>query len=150
MTISTPASLTWRDFPLCLALLLLSGCVTAGLPQLLISAKQITAATDALFYDDRIAIDIDGDGSCDSVIHYAYSRLGPAATCEGLDACAPESSPVITFYIDFPEGRAQVNFICDAIGLYNEKTNQRRDLFCGPKTRLYWNGREYSEKATAD
>lgn len=150
MITSMRASLIWRELPLCLALSLLAGCANAEPPELLIRAEQITAATDALFYDGRIAVDINGDGSEGGVIHYFYSKLGPASTCDGLDACTPETEAIITFYLELPEGRSQVDFICDAIGLYAEKTNQRRDLFCGPKTRLYWNGREYSEKVAAD
>ena len=38
------------------------------------------------------------------------------------------------------------NFICESIGAYAGKTNQHRDLFCGPKMKLYWDGGGYTDK----
>lgn len=132
----------------CGPLLFLVGCsnaiATPDTPEELISTEQIIATTNELFYDGKISIDISGDGANDSIINYSYSKLGPASTCDDTQSCTPETSSVITFYIDFPEGKSHVDFMCNSIGIYLKKSNHRRDLFCGPKTRLYWNGSKYT------
>lgn len=119
---------------------------TSESPDILVSTESIIKKTGALFYDGQIPVDMDGDGSYDSTIHYGYSRLGPAGTCSNTLDCAPETKPVITFYIDLDGKILPANFICESIGIYASKTNQRRNLFCGPQTKLYWNGSEYTNK----
>lgn len=115
------------------------------LPEILISTESIITTTDDLFYDGKISIDIDGDGNNDGSINYAYSRLGPTGTCTDNSDCAPETKPIITFYIVLHGKNIPINFMCESIGIYASTTNQRRNLFCGPKTKLYWNGQEYTE-----
>jgi hypothetical protein len=135
-------------------LLLLIGCSNAiAQPEtlkILTSVEQIRALTDAPFYDNKVAVDINGDGNQDSVIYYSYSKLGPAQTCDTLDNCEPETTSIITFYIDLPEGRSHIDVMCDSIGVYQETSNLQRDIFCGPNTRLYWNGKKYIENKTTD
>lgn len=130
-------------------ILFISACTNAiadsESPDILISTESITNATDDLFYDGKIPIDIDGDGNNDSIINYAYSRLGSTGTCADSSDCAPETKPIITFYIDLHGKNTPINFMCESIGIYTSTTNQHRNLFCGPKTKLYWNGQEYTE-----
>lgn len=130
-------------------LLFLLGCASAAATpetlETLISTAQIRELTDDLFYDNKIPVDITGDGDHDSIIYYSYSKLGPAPTCEALQNCEPETVSIITFYIDLPEGRTQIDVMCDSIGIYSTVSNLKRDIFCGPNTRLYWNGKKYIE-----
>lgn len=72
-------------------------------PEIFISTEQIRKLTDELFYDDKIAIDINGDGTKETMLHYAYSKIGPAHTCEPTQDCAQETTSIITFYLDLPE-----------------------------------------------
>lgn len=115
-------------------------------PEILTSTEIITNTTDDLFYDGAIQFDIDGDGNNDSIINYSYSRLGPTGTCGDNSDCAPETKPIITFYIDLGSTNIPINFMCESIGIYPRTTNKHRDLFCGPKTKLYWDGQGYIEK----
>jgi hypothetical protein len=119
---------------------------TPETPEILISAKEITETTTEQFQDGQIAIDVNGDGLNDSVINYFYSRIGPPGTCgEDANNCTPTTNSTITFDIDLPDRKTNISFSCNAIGIYLKKSNQHRDIFCGPKIRLHWTGQEYLE-----
>lgn len=119
---------------------------SANEPVIIISIDQVESITDEPFYDGSASIDIKGDGSLDGVIHYSYSRIGPAVTCENSEACKPKTGSVLTAYIDLPGGRSHINYMCESIGLYVEKNNGYRDMHCGPSLRLYWDGSTYVER----
>lgn len=57
--------------------------------------------------------------------------------------CKPITKSVLTAYIDLGKSRVNINFMCDSIGLYDEISHGMRDIFCGPNTRLTWDGKNY-------
>lgn len=114
-------------------------------PEILVSTESILKATEEPFYDGRIPIDIDGDRTNDSTINYSYSKIGPSGTCSNEPDCTPETRPIITFYIETKNKNIPINFMCESIGIYHKKTNNNRDLFCGPNTKLHWDGHDYTD-----
>lgn len=113
--------------------------------EMLVDVEKMEFLANSDFYDGEVLVDFDGDGVEEGVLYYSYSKLGGAPTCLVGEVCAPEVSPFITFYFDLPEGRSHVDFMCESIGLYQSLTNRRRDLLCGPRTRLRWDGQKYAD-----
>lgn len=113
--------------------------------EVVVDIEKVELLTDSVFYDGDVLVDLDGDGVDEGVLYYSYSKLGGAPACLAGEVCAPEASPVIAFYFDLPEGRSHVDFMCESIGLYQSLTNRRRDLLCGPGTRLRWDGQKYAD-----
>ena len=62
-------------------------------------------------------------------INYTYSDLPPKF--------------IIDVTID--NDRKEIGLICDSIGFFKGKTKGMRDLFCGPNTKLIWNGYTYKD-----
>lgn len=132
-----------RRFFICFFVLVFSVAGRCEEPSVLVSAEKIAEITDDLFYDGSIEFDIDGDGRPDSALVFSYSKIGPASTCKVGEKCKPQTTSIITAHIDSGNSRIQVNFMCGSIGLFTKKTMGLRDIFCGPNTRLKWDGRNY-------
>lgn len=112
-------------------------------PLMLVSTEQIARETSDLFYDGSINVDITGGGQADSSLNFSYSKTGPTSTCPDTEKCKPITKSVLTAYLDLEKSRIHINFICDSIVLYDEISHGMRDIFCGPNTRLTWNGKNY-------
>lgn len=112
-------------------------------PLMLVTTEQIARKTSDLFYDDSINIDITGGGQIDSSLNFSYSKIGLASTCPDTKKCKPITKSVLTAYLDLGKSRIHINFMCDSIGLYDEISHGMRDIFCGPNTRLTWDGKNY-------
>lgn len=128
---------------LLIALVLSSApCSALTKPQILISSDELSKKSEELFIEGKIPVDLEGNGRNKSIINYSYIKIGPPNFENGNEKI---SEPVITIDIDTPKESLKINYLCSAIGIYKEKTNGYRDLFCGPTVRLRWTGSEYSE-----
>jgi len=117
-------------------------CHASSKPQILISADEISEQSEELFVEGKISVDLQGNGDNKSTINYSYNKIGPPNFENGNDKI---SEPVITIDIDTPKENLKISYLCSSIGIYKEKNNGYRDIFCGPSFRLKWNGSEYSE-----
>ncbi len=93
----------------------------------------------------RFYIDLYGDGSRD-VIEYTYSDSTPPGTCDQIDCSTSlNDSPMVTFQIYMHDGKpVDASYMCTFLGVSEKKHKGMRDIFCGPKYILKWNGDEYT------
>jgi hypothetical protein len=115
-------------------------------PSIIVKATDIEKKTTEMFYDSSIRIDIDGNGQLNETLYFSYSKIGPTPPCSELEECSLTSDPVITSYIETTNKKIHINFMCTSIGIYLNKTQGLRDIYCGPNVRLHWNGENYIEK----
>ena len=98
------------------------------LPIILAEANKIKESSTELFFDGTLNVDLNGNSIIDQ-INYTYSDLPPKL--------------IIDVTID--NERKEVGLICDSIGVFREKEKGMRNLFCGPKFKLIWNGSAYKD-----
>ncbi len=98
------------------------------LPVILIVADKIKENSNELFFDESLKVDLNGNAIIDQ-INYTYSDLPPKF--------------IIDVTVD--NDRKEIGLICNSIGFFKGKTNGMRDLFCGPNTKLIWNGYTYKD-----
>ncbi|EKM0378344.1 hypothetical protein ACMSX5_003894 [Cronobacter turicensis] len=102
---------------------------------------------DTGFVDGQMGtvnVDLNGDGYKD-VIKYIFSNTTPPGTCEQLDCMSSlDSSPILTFDINMHDGKSiDGTYMCTFLGVTKHFHNGMKDIFCGPKYILRWNGEEY-------
>ncbi len=98
------------------------------LPIILIEANKIKENSTELFFDGTLNVDLNGNSIMDQ-INYTYSDL----------------LPKIIIDVTIDNERKEVGLICDSIGVFREKEKGMRNLFCGPKFKLIWNGNAYKD-----
>ncbi len=91
-------------------------------------ADKIKENSNELFFDESLKVDLNGNAIIDQ-INYTYSDLPPKF--------------IIDVTVD--NDRKEIGLICNSIGFFKGKTNGMRDLFCGPNTKLIWNGYTYKD-----
>ncbi|EIX6183208.1 hypothetical protein ACW2AV_004115 [Cronobacter sakazakii] len=111
---------------------------------ILVSASRLK---DKGFVDGQMGtvnVDLNGDGYKD-VIKYIFSNATPPGTCEQLDCMSSlDSSPILTFDINMHDGKSiDGTYMCTFLGVTKHFHNGMKDIFCGPKYILRWNGEEY-------
>ena len=98
------------------------------LPIILAEADKIKASSSELFFDGTLSIDLNGNLIMDQ-INYTYSDLPPKF--------------IIDVTVD--NDKKKISLICNSIGFFKDKTHGMRDLFCGPNSKLRWNGYTYKD-----
>lgn len=85
-----------------------------------------------------------GGGTKDT-IEYTYSNSTPPGTCEQQDCISGlDNSPMITFQVKLNNGKnLDAPYMCTSLGIKSSQHNGLKDIFCGPKYTLKWNGQEY-------
>lgn len=114
-------------------------------PTLILDARVIANQTQAgLLTDLILTADLDGDHHMDTVI-YDFSRQAAPVTC---DTACPQNDglfnrPQLTISFILHGKRINLPFFCEQFGYFNNQHAGMPDLWCGPDTRLRWNGQEY-------
>jgi hypothetical protein len=126
-----------------LFLFIYADCSYANNIELLVSTKDIQSKTDDFFVDGSVDISLLKDSKEKYKIQYSYSKIGSTGTCSSEDNCNPSSNSILTFFIETGESKIMVSYMCSDIGVYYTYSNGMRDLFCGPKYQLRWNGNKY-------
>jgi hypothetical protein len=98
-------------------------------PKILLDATSIKQKSNELFLDGRLPVDLNGNKSKD-YIDYTYSDLPPK----------------LVFDVTVDNEKYDLGLICDSIGIFKENTKGMKDVFCGPESRLIWNGLTYEVK----
>lgn len=117
-------------------------CVNGN--DILVSASRLK---DTGFVDGQMGtvdVDLNGDG-CNDVIKYIFLSTIPPGTCEQLDCMLSlDNSPILTFEINMHNGKSiDGTYMCTFLGVAKHFHNGMKDIFCGPKYILRWNGEEY-------
>ncbi|EPT8946468.1 hypothetical protein [Cronobacter malonaticus] len=111
---------------------------------ILISAKVLK---ETGFVDGQMGVvDVDlNDDGCKDVIKYIFLTTTPPGTCEQLDCMSSlDNSPTLTFEINMHNGKSiDGTYMCAFLGVTKDFHNGMRDISCGPKYILRWNGKEY-------
>ena len=95
----------------------------------------------------RVTTDLNGDGKKD-IIEYTFASSTPPGTCDQSD-CMPnlDNSPILTFEITMHDGKSlDAAYMCTSIGISKKSHKGLKDIFCGPKYILRWNGEAYDTK----
>jgi len=94
-----------------------------------------------------VVTDLYGNGSKD-IIEYTFSSTTPPGTCDQTDCSASLNLlPILTFQIKMHDGKSvDASYMCTSLGVSKNKHSGMRDLFCGPKYILKWNGEEYDNE----
>ncbi|MEG1111103.1 MAG: hypothetical protein RSD49_16585 [Hafnia sp.] len=91
-----------------------------------------------------VNVDLNGDGYQDT-IEYTFSSTTPPGTCDQSDCMSSlDNSPILTFQIKMHDGKSiDGSYMCTSLGVSMERHNGMKDILCGPKYILRWNGEEY-------
>ncbi len=91
-----------------------------------------------------VSVDINDDGYQDS-IEYTFSSIAPPGTCDQSDCMSKlDNSPILTFHIKMHNGKSyDGTYMCTSLGVSSIKHNKMKDVLCGPRYVLRWNGKEY-------
>ncbi|EAA9691351.1 hypothetical protein AIQ71_03515 [Salmonella enterica] len=91
-----------------------------------------------------VNVDLNGDGYQD-IIEYTFSSTTPPGTCDQSDCMSSlDTSPILTFQIKMHDGKSiDGSYMCTSLGVSKELRNGMKDILCGPKYILRWNGEEY-------
>ncbi|ENM1017348.1 hypothetical protein AB6R35_002298 [Klebsiella variicola] len=92
----------------------------------------------------RGTTDLNGDGKKD-IIEYTFLSSTPPGTCDQSDCMSNlDNSPTLTFEITMHDGKSvDATYMCTSIGISKKSHKRLKDIFCGPKYILRWNGDEY-------
>lgn len=92
----------------------------------------------------RVTTDLNGDGKKD-IIEYTFLSSTPPGTCDQSDCMSNlDNSPTLTFEITMHDGKSiDAAYMCTSIGILKKSHKGLKDIFCGPKYILRWNGEEY-------
>lgn len=132
---------------LMLLLLTIGGCAYSSQLHSVTTLVDASKLKTSGFTDGQtgeVFTDLYGDGSKDIIV-YTYSGSTPPGTCDQADCSASlNDSPTMTFEIKMHDGKpVDAPYICTSIGVSEKKHKGMRDIFCGPKYILKWNGDEY-------
>ncbi|EIY5056460.1 TPA: hypothetical protein ACXP04_003161 [Klebsiella variicola subsp. variicola] len=92
----------------------------------------------------RGTTDLNGDGKKD-IIEHTFLSSTPPGTCDQSDCMSNlDNSPTLTFEITMHDGKSiDATYMCTSIGISKKSHKGLKDIFCGPKYILRWNGDEY-------
>lgn len=95
-------------------------------------------------YSGFVKVDLNNDG-IDEIIEYNYSSSTPPGTCDKDDCMSSiNNNPMLTFQIKDTEDKIiDVAYFCTSVGVLSEMHKGMKDIFCGPKYILRWNGESY-------
>lgn len=102
---------------------------------------------DTGFQDGQMGsvnVDLNSDGYQD-IIEYTFSSTTPPGTCDQSHCMSSlDNSPILTFQIKMHDGKSIDGlYMCTILSVSKERHNGMKDLLCGPKYILRWNGEEY-------
>lgn len=111
---------------------------------LLVDANELKKSGFTDGQTGTINVDLDNDGTTDAV-DYTYSNNTPPGTCDQSGCMSNlDNSPILTFNIKMNNGKIiDGSYMCTSLGVKNTNHKGMRDIFCGPKYILKWNGEEY-------
>ncbi len=91
-----------------------------------------------------VNVDLNDDGYQD-IIEYTFSSTTPPGTCDQSDCMSSlDNAPILTFQIKMHGGKSiDGSYMCTSLGISKELHNRMKDILCGPKYILRWNGEEY-------
>lgn len=92
----------------------------------------------------RVNTDLNGDGKKD-IIEYTFLSSTPPGTCNQSDCMSNlDNSPTLTFEITMHDEKPiDAAYMCTSIGISKKPHKGLKDIFCGPKYILRWNGDEH-------
>ncbi|WP_130224886.1 hypothetical protein [Escherichia sp. E13S3] len=92
----------------------------------------------------RVITDLNCDSKND-IIEYTFVSSTPPRTCVQADCMSDlDHSPTLTFQITMHDGASiDAPYMCKSIGISKKIHKGLKDIFCGPKYTLRWNGDEY-------
>ncbi|EEH8382330.1 hypothetical protein G3142_004344 [Salmonella enterica subsp. enterica serovar Montevideo] len=91
-----------------------------------------------------VNVDLNSDGYQDT-IEYTFISTTPPGTCAQSDCMSSlDNSPILTFQIKMHDGKSiDGSYMCTSLDVSKERHNGMKDILCGPKYILRWNGEEY-------
>lgn len=92
----------------------------------------------------RVTTDLNDDGKKD-IIKYTFASSTQPGTCDQSDCMSNlDNSPALTFEITMHDEKSiDAAYMCTSIGISKKSHKGLKDIFCGPKYILRWNGDEY-------
>lgn len=95
----------------------------------------------------RVITDLNCDGKND-IIEHTFVSSTPPGTCVQADCMSDlDHSPTLTFQITMHDGELiDAPYMCKSIGISKQIHKGLKDIFCGPKYTLRWNGEEYDSE----
>lgn len=130
---------------LCLIALSTSAhCAQSNHVNILVNASKLKSTGFEDGQTGSVNADLNGDGTQD-LIEYTYASTTPPGTCDQSDCMSNlVNSPTLTFLIKMHDGKSiDGSYMCTSIGISKKTYNGMKDIFCGPKYTLRWNGEEY-------
>ncbi|EMH4161422.1 hypothetical protein RJ498_000627 [Pluralibacter gergoviae] len=119
-------------------------CSQSNNIDILVTANKLKSSGFVDGQTGRVSTDLNGDGKKD-IIEYTFASSTPPGTCEQSDCMSNlENSPTLTFQITMHDGKSiDAAYMCTSIGISKKVHKGLKDIFCGPKYILRWNGEEY-------
>lgn len=115
---------------LLIILFLLYPCLSCSesRPVVFIDAQEIKKQKGDIFFDDSISVNLNNNDVQDGIL-YTYSDFPPKL--------------IIDIMVDGE--KKEIGLICESIGFAKGETGSMKNLFCGPKFILKWDGKTYRE-----
>ncbi|MCE0814095.1 hypothetical protein [Buttiauxella sp. S04-F03] len=110
----------------------------------LVNAKKLKSSGFMDGQTGSVNTDLNGDGKQD-VIEYTFASTTPPGTCDQSDCMSSlDNSPILTFQIKMHDGKAiDGSYMCTSLGVTKNIHHGMKDILCGPKYILRWNGEDY-------
>jgi hypothetical protein len=110
----------------------------------LVNAKKLKSSGFIDGQTGSVNTDLNGDGNQD-VIEYTFASTTPPGTCDQSDCMSTlDNSPILTFQIKMHDGKAiDGSYMCTSLGVTKNIHHGMKDILCGPKYILRWNGEDY-------
>lgn len=110
----------------------------------LVNAKKLKSSGFMDGQSGSVNTDLNGDGNQD-VIEYTFASTTPPGTCDQSDCMSSlDNSPILTFQIKMHDGKAiDGSYMCTSLGVTKNIHHGMKDILCGPKYILRWNGEDY-------
>lgn len=128
---------------LCLLVISTSACC-AHSKDVLVNANRLKNTGFLDGQTGSVDVDLNGDGYEDTIA-YTFSSTTPPGTCDQSDCMSSlDNSPILTFQIKMHDGKSiDGSYMCTSLDVSKELHNGMKDILCGPKYILRWNGEEY-------
>lgn len=122
-------------------------CSQSNDVDMLVTANKLKSSGFVDRQTGRVITDLNGDGKKD-IIEYTFVSSTPPGTCNQSDCMSNlDNSPTLTFQITMHDGKSiDAAYMCTSIGVSKNMHKGLKNIFCGPKYILRWNGEEYDTK----
>lgn len=119
-------------------------CSQSNNVDMLVTANKLESSGFVDGQTGHVVTDLNGDGKKD-IIEYTFASSTPPGTCDQSDCMSNlDNSPTLTFQITMHDGKSiDAAYMCTSIGVSKNMHKGLKDIFCGPKYILRWNGEEY-------